>query len=492
MKLKRWIYYLLQALGTVFCLWYIKEATCDIVYTDYIRLVNKYLPDVWSAENFFRPDVLTRIPVCYLGRIINVYFFNYSTTFDMGLGARGLGLTPLVLGRYSDTKQEGLVWYSFLMFLLFGLNKWEMLTNGSGWPHFLAFGCFYYHYLVFDRVLYGEEKKHDRILLLALPALITILVAGPYCAVYSVVLILSCAFACLSGRLDKRYCMAGVASVVIPLLLYMWSNSYASEDHDGAIKISLGEMFLERPEFFPNFLVRSMASMVVGEETIRELVEKGLLSDNGVYLMGVLLAGGYLLALYLNVRCRLYERTLVPLMLLFAGMGNHGIILVSRYIFGREEYGMSSRYALQYQAGVLGMVLTFALVWKVAERSGQRAGRGGPADQASGLASTVGPAGAAASPRPQMGTASRMAALAFCLMLLMGHGYTNYRELQKAPYREEYGENIARAALQYEILSDDELRRTFDYREGREESAADVRRALGILKEHGWNVFGRQ
>ena len=52
MKLKRWIYYLLPVLGTVFCLWYIKEATCDIVYTDYIRLVNKYLPDVWSAENF--------------------------------------------------------------------------------------------------------------------------------------------------------------------------------------------------------------------------------------------------------------------------------------------------------------------------------------------------------------------------------------------------------------------------------------------------------
>ena len=102
MKLKRWIYYLLPALGTVFCLWYIKEATCDIVYTDYIRLVNKYLPDVWSAENFFRPDVLTRIPVCYLGRIINVYFFNYSTTFDMGLGALGLGLSALVLGRYCD------------------------------------------------------------------------------------------------------------------------------------------------------------------------------------------------------------------------------------------------------------------------------------------------------------------------------------------------------------------------------------------------------
>ena len=111
--------------------------------------------------------------------------------------------------------------------------------------------------------LFVFYKTHDRILLLALPAIITILIAGPYCAVYSVVLILSYAFACLSGRLKNRYCIAGVVSVVLPLLLYMWSNSYAYEDHDGAIKISLVEMFLERPEFFPNFLVRSMASMVV-------------------------------------------------------------------------------------------------------------------------------------------------------------------------------------------------------------------------------------
>ncbi len=124
---------------------------------------------------------------------------------------------------------------------------------------------------------------------------------------------------------------------------------------------------------------------------------------------------------------------------------------------------MSSRYALQYQAGVLGIVLTFALVWKLADWSRQQAG----------------------------GRISRGAAVAFCLLLLAGHGYTDYRELQKAPYREEYGENIARAALQYESLSDDELRETFDYRKSRPESAADVRRALRILKEHEWNVFGR-
>ena len=88
---QRMVYYGMPLLGVLLCLWYVKEATCDIVYTDYIRLVNTYLPDVWNPEKFFVPDVLTRIPVSYVGRILNVTFFGYSTMFDMGLGVLGLG-----------------------------------------------------------------------------------------------------------------------------------------------------------------------------------------------------------------------------------------------------------------------------------------------------------------------------------------------------------------------------------------------------------------
>jgi hypothetical protein len=193
------------------------------------------------------------------------------------------------------------------------------------------------------------------------------------------------------------------------------------------------------------------------------------------YVLGILLGCGYLLALFLNVRHRLYEKTLLPLMLLFSGMGNHAIVLVGRYIFARTNYGMSSRYALQYQAGLLGIVLTFALVWKLREHGEMKS------------ASEVSERGAAV----PAGIVTRVLAIAFCAMILAGHGYTNYRELQKAPYREEYGNNIANAALQYEILSDDEIRETFDYRKSREESAADVRRALRILKENHWNIFSK-
>ena len=60
---KQILYWLLPLMGTAFALWYVKSATADVVYSDYIRLVNSYLPDVWNPAKFFVPDVLTRIPV---------------------------------------------------------------------------------------------------------------------------------------------------------------------------------------------------------------------------------------------------------------------------------------------------------------------------------------------------------------------------------------------------------------------------------------------
>ncbi len=40
------------------------------------------------------------------------------------------------------------------------------------------------------------------------------------------------------------------------------------------------------------------------------------------------------------------------------------LILLSRWSFLVEDYGMSSRYALQFQVGVVGILLTLALCWK--------------------------------------------------------------------------------------------------------------------------------
>lgn len=80
---------LFPAAGALFCLWYVCSATSDVVYSDYIRLINSYLPDVWNPEKFFVPDILTRIPINFLSRGINTNLFHFSVRFDQILGILG-------------------------------------------------------------------------------------------------------------------------------------------------------------------------------------------------------------------------------------------------------------------------------------------------------------------------------------------------------------------------------------------------------------------
>ena len=160
MKTGKWCY-LLPVIGVVFGLWYVRSAFVDVVYSDYIRLVNSYLPDVWDPSKFFVGDILTRIPLNYAARIVNVTFFGYSIRFDQTLGIIFLGVSALQITAYGVRQNIGAVWIISLMAVIFSLNKWEMMINGSGWIHFLAFAGFYCHYLVLERVWQGggEEKR---------------------------------------------------------------------------------------------------------------------------------------------------------------------------------------------------------------------------------------------------------------------------------------------------------------------------------------------
>ena len=116
---KQILYWLLPLMGTAFALWYVKNATADVVYSDYIRLVNSYLPDVWNPAKFFVPDVLTRIPVSYLARIVNVELFGFSVTFERVLGVLSLGLSGAVFGLYCRERRVGFLWFALLSAVMF-------------------------------------------------------------------------------------------------------------------------------------------------------------------------------------------------------------------------------------------------------------------------------------------------------------------------------------------------------------------------------------
>ncbi len=457
----RWFYWGLPVLGALFCLWYLKNATCDIIYSDYIRLVNSYLPDVYDPAKVFVPDILTRIPITFLGRIINVELFGYSVTFDRVLGILGLMLAGWVIGLYCMRKRIGPLWFALAMAVMFSLNKWEMMINGTGWCHFFAFACFYWHWMVLDRVVTGKGKPMDRVLLVLLPCLITLGTAGPYCAVYSAVLLFSYLWAfllALRERGERRweYAVYGIFTL-IPVFLYAVSSSLSEEGITGIIPYyTIGEILEFNPWFPVRFALNSFASVLVGGEELGKWLEEGTITQLQCCLIGAAVVAGYLWALWLNIRLRLYRKTLYPLMLLAAGFMNHILIFLSRYAFGREDYAMSSRYTLQFQVGIIGMILTMALAFQ-AERG--------------------------------ILAARRLLAAGLCLAILAGNGYTTYQELViKAPYREERFEQMAQGAFCYEDMGDKELAALYEYTKGRDA----IENAFQILKDNHLNIFRDQ
>ena len=449
----RWMYWAVPLMGLAFILWYILAATCDAAYSDYIRQILSYLPDVWNPEKFFVPDILTRIPINFPVRAFNVSVLGFSVTFDLILGGLGLGLAGAVVGVYCRKRQVGPVWFLLLMFLFFSLNKWEMLTNGTGWVHFLAFACFYYHYLVLDRVEFGEEKRGDELRLRVLPFVTTLCIAGPYCAVYSGVLLLAYVFLAAvkykkTGRWDGRYGWRALC-VLIPLLLYMASNSMAVYEHTGAYTGPMLPVLLEQPELFVKFFIKSFGGMVMEKETLEFGVNMGYFPYAVVYLMGGAVMAAYLIALWLNLKYRLYERTVFPLILIVSGGMNHVLILLSRWIFLRDDYGMSARYALQFQVGILGIILTCALLWKE-------------------IRSRV----------------LKVLVICWCAMMTAGNGFTDYRELKTAPGREAWGETVTEMAGHLDDYTDEELVHQFQYG-----SADKIRQAMKILEDNHLNMY---
>ena len=131
---KSYVYIGLPVLGMIFYLAYIRRSAIDMVYSDYIRLINSYLPDVWNPDKFFVADLLTRIPVNFLERGLNVMIFGYSVTVDRIMGILGFGLSALVIGRYSRKKEFSLVLVVSTLGLLLNILLMRIFVGGMGLP----------------------------------------------------------------------------------------------------------------------------------------------------------------------------------------------------------------------------------------------------------------------------------------------------------------------------------------------------------------------
>jgi hypothetical protein len=460
-------YGLIPVLGLLFLLWYIRSAGADVVYSDYIRIIDEYLPDVSDLSRLRVPDILTRIPASFAARAFNVRTFGFSVTFDRMLTLAGMGLIALVLYFYMYRHRIGIFWQLMTGIILFSLNKWEILLNGTAWAHVVSFGLFFLNYQLIDLLWTGEADAKQELMLMLMPFL-WLLFAGEYIASYACTMILICLLGILTGGANswagkgEKGMFVGILSMTLAaLLLYMLSRHYAVWEHAGAADTGIKELVLSQPWFLPRFFIKTFAGTAAGQETLQAFFAGGrALPDTAVMAAGMIVLAAYVFAFILYFAGDMLEKTVFPLILLISGLMNHILVTAGRWIFLREDYALSSRYAGQFMIGIIGILIVFALYGRDDKRVKRRA----------------------AQRRKKRIVA---AAAAVSVFIAAGNCYTTYQEIRKAPYREANYENMAAALLNHEDHTEEDLCRIMEWHK----DPAVLYRAIGILEENRFNVF---
>ena len=510
---------LLSFLMALAILFYVLLSTADVLYSDYIRLVNSYLGKPFQLGDLLQKDILTRIPLTYFFREINRYSFGYTLIFDRVLGVLGLFLASKPLLLFMRKKQLPFLQQLLFLLLFYSLNKWEMLLNGSGYIHFLAFSAFYDYFYALDQAF---SKKSSLLVLSIYPPFI-LLVAGPYC----LAVFLSCFALFFFLALGKKlWDMKGTILLLISnglcLFLYLLSNHYAVYEYAGAESISLREVLQNHLLFVVKFIFYGFSSMLVSGENMEKLLRDGVIQGKGIVLIGAFVLFFYVLMILLylwkffassgNGGGKAFARKgkdglsseqgqkdeqkqtdknaltgenvgesfyfgLLPGLLLLHGLASHALVFLTRYMFLKESYAFQSRYALQYQSALLGAFLLLFL-WKKDKRfsSGQesRIDWKTSVEQKTDIGEQI---------RIDRRQRTAQGRLAFCLLIsgifLLGTLWTDSSEWGKAMYRREHYERMWMYSHDLSTYSDEELEDVFEYRHGGER----IRKAFAIWEQ---------
>ena len=506
---------LLSTLGFIYVVYYIFRASTNVVTSDYMRIVNSYLYDVSDLKYLKSMESISRIPFTFLARFINVKLFSYNVFFDKILGAFGLFIFNFVTVKYIlktiNTDFVRIISSIVVTFISFSLMSWEMILNGTGYAHFLTMGLIAITYYLFDifatrmgnQIRRGEQKRRGEH---CEPAIIIIIIitslcfAGSYTVSYNCTLIIFSIVELIVIAMNKgtfsnhmssdskkswtvTYIGIIIASIICTALYMISNNTGEPLIPVGFQDISLMELLKTNPGFPVRFILKSLASSIIGVETFDYAINFGTITEKIIYLFGIIYILIILWTIFAVIVGKLVGVTrrepefvgathrepefvgasytspmLFPFMYVIYGLMNYALIFLARYKFVREEYGMTSRYALQYMFLSIGIVILLSIfIDKVFVEK-------------KFIAKNV---------------LMCLVSVACIFVLYFGNVVTSCDEIYKADYRKIIYTNLVDIAKNSENYTDEELENFFEYHRDPEH----IRNTFKILKEQKLNVF---
>ena len=472
---------ILSTLGFSFLVYYIFRASENVVSSDYIRLGYYYLHDVHDLKYLFSIESISRIPFTFLARIINVDLFKYNIFFDRILGIFGLSMMNFFILRYLDDflNKDNIKFFAYIItsFIIFSLNSWEMILNGSGYAHFIAIAL-----AVFAITNY---EKNDKLSICYL-ILSTLVFGGSYGASFNFTFIfISLLMIIYKYLLDKKVIKKNefdikiknyrtsiiyiVVAIVCFSLYWISNNTGEALPVVGAYDISLVDLLKEDILFPIKFLLASLAGSLVGVETFTYAIAFETITMKMVYLIGVLYLIIIIYGIYIFVNFIINKKFyIVPFMFIVMGIFNYALVFLARYKFKNEMYGMSSRYQLQFMIFLIGLIMHF---FKYLEDVSFKNDTNLKNKESKII---------------KVRNILKIALVSFSLFIITyTHMLTNLDEIFKADFRKIIYGNLVNVAKNYEEYSNEDLMNYFEYHR----DAEHIKYTLKILKDQHLNVF---
>ena len=269
--------------------------------------------------------------------------------------------------------------------------------------------------------------------------------------------------------------------------------------------ITLFELIKSESNFPLRFFLKSLASSIIGVETLNYAINFNTITESTILFIGIIYVIIILISILVIIvriltrdssNINIFDinsyRNIFPFMFVVYGIANYVLVFLARYKFVRDDYGMSSRYGIQYMFLTVGIILILGLYiddiinfkkFYVKNKKELKLSKGYLKRREKLIAEGK------MKPIVQKVSVFNIVVLILSIMsvaiLTLGHITTTTDEIYKADYRKILYNSLVEKAKNYQMLTDEELEDSFEYRRNPEH----IRDALSLLEQQHLNIF---